>query len=348
MSPRHLPALDDLRALAVLLVLWCHVPLTTTGYPEWLKMAHTLIGPGGSGVEIFFVLSGFLITRILIGEREREVPVRWFLLRRVLRIFPIYYQLLAVMLVVHPGQEIGWSAVYLLNLREILAPLPGGPLSHTWSLCIEEHFYLLWPLVVAFAPRAWPKWVLVFGIVPGALLTAYLFDVNLPPERAMLAVQHSSPTRFLSLGIGSLLAYVEPRIMAAKGRFAKLAGLLLLPAILLHPLFLFVVLPYQFGIAAPVPAQHMPLVWLVQSCVQATILVLLCLTVGALPWTPLRAIGRISYGLYLYHLPIFHWLLVPAPTPANAAMAIGLTFAVATLSYVAVERPILGYAKRFR
>ncbi len=87
--PRHLPTLDGLRGIAVLLVLWCHVPLMVPGYPEWLHLAYWLIGPGGLGVEIFFVLSGFLITRILLHERQHGAPVRWFLLRRLLRIFPI-------------------------------------------------------------------------------------------------------------------------------------------------------------------------------------------------------------------------------------------------------------------
>jgi len=356
MQPRHLPVLDGLRALAVLLVLWCHVPLDTQGYPEWLRLAHTLIGPGGSGVEIFFVLSGFLITRILIAEREREVPVRWFLLRRLLRIFPIYYLLLLVMLVVRPDAELAWCAVYLQNLHGILVSLPEGPLGHVWSLCIEEHFYLLWPLVVAFTPRGAPKWILLLGVMPLAIVTAFLLDVHQAPERAMMAVQHASPTRFLSLAVGGLLAYGEPRIRAAPGLFAGLAGAMVVPALLLHPLFLFVVLPYQLGIEAPVPLQHTPLVWLVQSCLQGAILVLLCLTVGdargsplrVLQASPLRAIGRISYGLYLYHLPIYHWLLLPTRAPGHAVLAIGLSFAVATLSYFTIERPILRYAGRFR
>ena len=117
MPTRHLPVLDGLRAVAVLLVLWCHVPLATAGYPEWLRTANTLVGPGGTGVELFFVLSGFLITRILIREREQQVPVRWFLLRRILRIFPIYYLLLLVMLVVHTEQLRLDTAIWLMTIH---------------------------------------------------------------------------------------------------------------------------------------------------------------------------------------------------------------------------------------
>jgi peptidoglycan/LPS O-acetylase OafA/YrhL len=356
MPTRHLPVLDGLRAVAVLLVLWCHVPLATAGYPEWLRTAHTLVGPGGTGVELFFVLSGFLITRILIREREQQVPVRWFLLRRILRIFPIYYLLLLVMLVVQPSAEIGWAACYLMNLRELFGPVPGGPLDHLWSLCIEEHFYLLWPLVVAFSPPGRPKWILLGGVLPLAFLSAYLLCVHQPPERAMMAVQHASPVRFLSLGVGSLLAYGEPGLRAAPARYAALAAALVLPALVLHPLLLFAVLPYQFGIQAPVPIEFAPMVWLVQSCLQATVVLLLCLTASEARWSPLRlleaaplrAIGRISYGLYLYHLPIYHGLLHPEPILANAVLAIGASFAAATVSYFALERPILRYASRFR
>ena len=82
MLPRHLPVLDGLRAIAVLLVLWSHVPNRTPGYPEWLEIARVFLEPGGLGVEIFFVLSGFLITRILISEQRNQRPVRFFLMRR--------------------------------------------------------------------------------------------------------------------------------------------------------------------------------------------------------------------------------------------------------------------------
>src|SRR5262249_34220180 len=128
--PRHIPVLDGLRGIAVLLVLWSHVPLVTPGYPQWLQWAHVAVGPGCPGVEIFFVASGFLMPRILLAERERGLAVRWFLLRRVLRIFPIYYLLLAVMLAVDPRPEIAWCALYLSNLQSILDLTPNWPLQH--------------------------------------------------------------------------------------------------------------------------------------------------------------------------------------------------------------------------
>ncbi|MBX3463883.1 MAG: acyltransferase [Planctomycetes bacterium] len=352
MPPRHLPVLDGLRAIAVLLVLWNHVPKAVPGYPEALKVADMLVGPGGFGVELFFVLSGFLITRILIGERERHVPVRWFLARRFLRIFPIYYLLLLVLLPFRPAAEIGWCAAYLYNLKSILWGA-GGPLAHTWSLCIEEHFYLLWPLAVAFLPRGCAPRLLVFVVLPAAVGGAWLVCELVDGERALTAVQHGSPFRFLTLGTGSLLAFAEGRLLAAPRRAAALGLGLVAVGVALHPWFLF--LGPMLREAPPLVDLRLgPLAWLLQSGSLATGLVLLAVLLGEawprnpLAAAPLRAIGRISYALYLYHYPLFHYVLHPAPTAANTAIAVTATFAAATASWYALERPLLRIAARFR
>jgi peptidoglycan/LPS O-acetylase OafA/YrhL len=113
-------------------------------------------------------------------------------------------------------------------------------------------------------------------------------------------------------------------------------------------------LPSWLGTAPLLPLYHAPLVWHVHSCCLCTSILLLCLTCSASAWSPLRvlhtlplrAIGRISYGLYLYHLPIFEACIYDRPTGGNVALGLGLTFATATLSYLALERPILRYAAR--
>lgn len=352
MPPRHLPVLDGLRAIAVLMVLWCHVPKTVPGYPEWLHIAEFFIGPGGFGVELFFVLSGFLITRILISERERAVPVRWFLLRRCLRIFPIYYLLLAVLLPLRPSADIAWCAVYLSNFKSIVAPVD-GPLAHTWSLCIEEHFYLLWPLVVAFLPTRRAQQVLVFGVFPVAIVGAWLVSEFVPGDQATVAVQHGSPFRFLSLGAGALMAFHERRLGTARGRALLLALGLIALAVVLHPYVVFI-RPMLAEQPPWVDLRYGPLLWLIQSASLCTGLVLLAVLwdlrapQNLLTLAPLRAVGRISYALYLYHLPLYHWLLYPQPTGANVAVAVGATFAAATLSWFGLERPVQRVSARFR
>ena len=149
--PDHLPALDGLRALAVLLVLWTHTPLTLQ-HPE-LAAWSAFVQPGYLGVDVFFVLSGFLITRILLSEKARAVPLWKFMLRRAVRIFPAYYLLVGLVAAFAWTPDVPWCALYLGN---VFYPAFGhaGLLQHSWSLCVEEHFYLLWPPLVALLARA--------------------------------------------------------------------------------------------------------------------------------------------------------------------------------------------------
>ena len=355
-GPSNLPVLDGLRAIAVLLVLWNHMPPLVFGDPEWLKVAGYLIGPGGLGVEIFFVLSGFLITRILLAERAIGAPVRWFLVRRLLRIFPIYYLLLLVMLPFRPLSEIGWCAAYLYNLKSILWPWESGPLEHTWSLCIEEHFYLLWPLVVAFAPGPWARRTLVWFVMPAAAIGALLVGHWVADDpHAMKIVAHGSPFRFLTLGCGCLLAFWEPQLFAAPRRLLAIGLLSLGVGLALHPHLLFAFGPLWSG-TEWVSRPWAPLVQLLHGGAWCTGIVLLALHAGttrwsplrALSWRPLRAIGRISYALYLYHLPIYATVVWPAPTTRNGLIAAGLSFAAAAVSYFVIERPCQRFGNRFR
>ncbi len=350
--PRHLPVLDGLRGLAVLLVLWCHVPPSLAGYPEWLRFTYWFVEPGGLGVETFFVLSGFLITRILLAERELGAPVRWFLLRRLLRIAPIYLLLLAVMATRRPLPEIGWCAVYLFNIASITTPMP-GPLEHTWSLCVEEHFYLVWPLVVAFLPRGWSLRVLAFGIVPLALLSMVVACTRFEAVTAQLVIERFTPCRCLGLAVGALFAFGERSLLATRARATCLAAALLLLAGLGHPHFWFLLGPYWTGSGEWVSLYWAPMWWRVQTVALCAGLLLWCLRPGpgvlafVFSTAPLRAIGRISYGLYLYHLPLYY-ALAPTPNWPEIALAVGATFGVATLSFVLLERPLLRFGARFR
>ncbi|HEX5051170.1 MAG TPA: acyltransferase [Planctomycetota bacterium] len=352
--PRHLPVLDGLRGVAVLLVMWCHVPAHTPGYPSWLNAALMLVGPGSLGVEIFFVLSGFLITRILLAERAAGTPLRWFLLRRAFRIFPAYYVLLLLLLPTRPLDEIAWCAIYLHNLDAILRP-HATPLGHTWSLCVEEHFYLMWPPLVAFAAAATAARVLAWAVLPLAFAGAVLVGCTVHSDYVMNAVQHGSPFRFFSLGAGCLLAFHErPLLERSRARALVVAGCLAV-ALAMHPLLLYVLGPWWSG-RLWLPLELQQATWLLHSTSLATAIVLLGIGTRAtgrsplrlLTWSPLRGVGRISYGLYLYHFPIYWALLLHAPTPALAAAAIVLTFVAAIVSYWMLERPLLRYAGRFR
>jgi peptidoglycan/LPS O-acetylase OafA/YrhL len=158
----HLPALDGVRGLAILLVLLYHFVGQTTATNGFEAVVKWICSYGSLGVDLFFVLSGFLITGILYDSRADPQYFRSFYMRRVLRIFPLYYGVLAVLFFVVPlipalrGSEIAglrdyqaWAWLYGINVY--LAIHDGWVLSyieHFWSLAVEEHFYFIWPLVV--------------------------------------------------------------------------------------------------------------------------------------------------------------------------------------------------------
>jgi len=356
----HIPALDGLRAIAVLLVLWEHLPRGAVSKTE--AALYQLIQPGYLGVDIFFVLSGFLITRILLVDKERGVPLRYFLMRRFLRIFPIYYLTLAVVWIVRGGPELGWCAVYLSNFwfpfHEVASPL-----KHTWSLAVEEHFYLLWPLAVYLLSRRGSLRLAAFVLIPGAIAAGFIANHLYVPKGDLAAmahardiIQYGTMYRMLSLSAGAMLAFSEPF-------FRQRAGRTLLFALLLGGLGYWAV--WLAGYRPLFGSRKwiwIPAVWLVGFAAISTAWVLVGLALdrlgnGAqvlLSNRPMRFVGRISYGLYLYHFPIYFALGMLRPPGSAAATTqelltvVGLTFATATVSFYLVERPILRFQERFR
>ncbi len=156
----HLPALDGVRGLAIFLVLLDHLMLFSdrTGH-RWMDVLSQLRSLGGTGVDLFFVLSGFLITGILYDTLQEPRYFRNFYMRRFLRIFPLYYGFLFLLLILTPWLHVTWAGrqfvvfAYLQNTA-IWFPVGGFhpanlvDLNHFWSLAVEEQFYLFWPLLV--------------------------------------------------------------------------------------------------------------------------------------------------------------------------------------------------------
>jgi peptidoglycan/LPS O-acetylase OafA/YrhL len=156
LAPGRIPALDGLRAVAVLLVLFSHATLTK-GFPS-LGWASAIDRLGSAGVDVFFVLSGFLITSLLCRERDRSrtISLPAFYVRRVLRLLPAYLCFLGFVAILAATGKADiargdWIAAgtYTMNFRAH----PAWELGHIWSLSIEEHFYLLWPPMLALLPR---------------------------------------------------------------------------------------------------------------------------------------------------------------------------------------------------
>ena len=362
----HIPELDGIRAIAVLLIMWIHLPVSFLG--EGSVELRKLLLPGNLGMDLFFVLSGFLITRILLVDREAPHALRDFLTRRFLRIFPTYYLLLAVLVPTMMWEEVVACATYTTNYA-FLFMHGSSYMSHAWSLAVEEQFYLIWsPLVILLTTRM-SRNLIVYAAFPGAALTCLAAivwgDWGAHGHALRELLLHGTTTRILALGSGALLAYHEASVRSGGKRVAFLVTGLLALAYLLSQSAL-----GSFGLMRPlidaVPEGVQPrdvMIALRLFSVPAVALAVVALAVGTTgqrtPWGfvlragILRGIGRISYGLYLYHYPIFRKVRMLAEdpnAPGHVAVALGivLTFVVAIASYYVIERPLMQWGKRFR
>lgn len=207
--------LDGLRGLAALLVLWAHFPLIgESSLSKLSKLLSTYTYAGYIGVDIFFALSGFLITRILLVEKyQGTLSFRRFYIKRFLRIFPIYYLSILVVGFMITWKHMGWVAFYASNYFFSFNVDP-HPMRHTWSLCVEEHFYLFWPLIIRFFSIQTAKKIIGFLLpllaIGSAIATVFIFDKQLADD----LVYRGTSYRILTLALGSAVAYYEPQIRA--------------------------------------------------------------------------------------------------------------------------------------
>lgn len=364
---RHLPALDGVRGLAIVLVMCSHFfPGTAHNGPE--RLVRVLLSFGATGVDLFFVLSGFLITGILFDSLQDTHYFRKFYARRALRILPLYYGVLAVYAVVglvqHRGSrgELLSLALYMQNTRLLASPIfyYGGPLvlplGHFWSLAIEEQFYLVWPLLV-FLLRTRTR-----------LLAVSLAFLVLCPILRFVAWQHGSSYfavhantlyRADSLLIGGALALLlrsklHDRALAIAPWLT--ACILVIPILSIFPLPPKLFTNSLFGLVE---------LTLSYSLVAIGYFGLLGMSLSSQPvrrifsvkW--LRTLGKYSYGLYVLHLILLSYfeqpmrdLLRAMHVPKFAAiLLVGVTvfavsFSAAFLSYQLYERHFLRL-KRF-
>lgn len=344
----HLNSLDGLRGLAILAVM--------------LNNARYLRG-GFLGVDIFFVLSGFLITALLLQERRRTGTIRLgaFYARRALRLLPALFTLLAAVLLTPglfylaapPWKDVTIAAFYATNWVNALSLRNMAILEHTWSLTVEEQFYVLWPpLVLALlALRVRRRWILsmvLLGIVGSTGLRLLLWDGPASIKR----LYYGLDTRFDALLIGGLVALLVswdliPRTGKAVSAIRVVAGASA-PALVL----LLVTADRESRMT------YHGLSTLACATVAAVLLhVVYCPSRFrrlVLENAPMVWIGRISYGLYLWHDPLFLDLLNStrmarlglSGLPALAVRFIA-AFAAASLSFYLIERPFLRIKRRF-
>ncbi len=314
---------------------------------------------GFLGVDVFFVLSGFLITTLLVGEHSERGRIRLghFWMRRALRLLPALVAMVAFLWwwnwnsilldqVAALRRESVAALLYVANwglIAGVVSPL--GNFGHTWSLAIEEQFYILWPLVLLFLLGTLPRVAVLFAVgglaMASLLVRVALFDGPATYSR----VFHGSDTRAETLLVGCLLALLlQFRTLSIPPRSA-FASLLAVPGALALAWFLLSVTPQT---------EWLPRGGFTLVAVSAALLILGLHTdregplARALSWGPLVAVGRISYGLYLWHWPVFLMLApsnLDAPTAWETAVRFAATFLAAGLSWFLIERPALAYKR---
>ena len=345
LARRHFASLDGIRAIAILAVVWHH----TTQRVSWLPIT----ARGFLGVDLFFILSGYLIVTLLLRERDRngDIALKSFYMRRVLRIVPVYYAVLFVLLIAF--------GVVFRNHADAPAYLAAMPwyftytsdfireetlLAIAWSLAAEEQFYLIWPPLEKF-----------FGRFIYPILAILIFINQLINYEIILAKQHANlevlQATFTPILLGVLLAHLLHKrayydklalVFSNKWMPAIFAGILLI---------LFNIFPITADISGtPRLLIHLAMTAFLAGCVMNEQHVLRPL----LTLKPMIRIGMISYGMYLFHM--FVRTVVAAVLSRLGLDSIPLllfigtligTIITADLSFRFYETPFLKLKKRW-
>jgi peptidoglycan/LPS O-acetylase OafA/YrhL len=338
---RHLRALDGVRGLAILLVLLDHTAQSSPVAVYRLgKAVHDGLLVGRMGVDLFFVLSGFLITGILLDARGDgpTTPSGYytaFYMRRVLRIFPLYY-----LLVIPYG--IWWYWVFAQNFfvaRYGWHVVPAD-LSHLWSLSVEEQFYLVWPFVVASLPLRRLRGVCI-ALIVGAPILRFV----LPP----FAAYALTCSRADALAMGALVAILVREPQRARADIARVVFYASLGTLAM--LLATDALAVPFGWVSLVVASSL-------VALGAGAGIYLLVMTGSPRWLEspvLISIGTYSYAMYMIHVPIRRpvtdWVSANVGGTyelliANFVALLAVSWALAWISWRLIERPILSF-KRF-
>jgi peptidoglycan/LPS O-acetylase OafA/YrhL len=348
-AQRYMPGLDGLRAVAVLAVIAYHLQL------GWAQ-------GGLLGVGVFFTLSGYLITDLLLGQRDVVGHLRLgdFWIRRARRLLPALFLMLAVVVawvtLLDRSQlpalrgDVVAAAVYLSNWWNIVREAsyfarfgPPPPLEHLWTLAVEEQFYLVWPLLLWLGLRYARGHYRLAGLtLAAAALSATAMALLYQPGVDPTRVYEGTDTRAFGLLLGAALAMVWPsrhlHADLALGRRLLLDGVgvvgLVVIALLIWQTDQYSAFLYRGGILLLSVATVMVVAALAHPA---------SLLGPALGWRPLRWIGVRSYGIYLWHWPIIVLTTPNVQRGVNLPVAIlqvGATVAVAALSWRFVEEPI--------
>lgn len=352
--------LDGVRAMAVIMVMFCHWTLTTS-YVGLNRLSML----GAIGVDIFFVLSGYLITGILLDGKhhleENKIGLKKiignFYARRALRIFPVFYLLLLILFIMSfsntniTRKELLFGATYTINFYFHKYRVSTTHTGHFWSLAVEEQFYVIWPFIILFVRRKWLPLVIACFIVTGTVtqfFADYQFDYVI------------TYTCFDGFGLGALLAYIVFYRQSLIPVFYK--------AVCVIAALCFIVFMYQFlskNILVGWPLRTincMLALFVITTIIKSRLNGSYSIISRVLGNKVLVFIGRISYGVYLYHvyMPYITGYLsryLPAidfftDHPfIRFLLWFGINFLlvifIAWLSWQLIEKPILRLRKRF-
>jgi len=369
----HMPALDGVRGLAVLMVLLLHF---VGGMVPTNEIEHAVAGVtsyGGYGVELFFVLSGFLITGILYDSRNKAGYFKNFYMRRFLRIFPLYYGVLALVFQVAPlVQALRGPALDFLREHQAWAWLYGvnvfiasrgewsfSYLDHFWSLSIEEHFYFVWPLVV-WALGKNPRRLMAVSLSAslGAMLARF---VGSALGLSWWTTYVLTPFRLDGLALGSFLAILGRQPGGTALIVRQLPRVAAGAAALVAATFAWTRLVTKHGLQYVLPLRaSLVLVLLAALLMWALVAPVETMTSRFFRNRAMVFLGTYSYGIYVYHHFLSYYLVTHrteftlarwlgshgAAVALQASLGMALAIGVAWVSYEAFEKPILGL-KRF-
>lgn len=338
--------LNGLRGLAALTVMIAHLPqITNTILGYQLKFMLDASRSAYIAVDIFFILSGFLITKNLLEDKKLErFSFKNFYVKRFLRLYPIYYLAILFVGILISWERLGNVATFTSNYY-FSFDLSSNPMRHTWSLAVENHFYLIWPLIVyftshnVFVERC--KYFVIFILLLSFLLYYYFLPTNISNS----LLEKGTNTRCISLVLGAFIAYKETYFKDKDKTYKYL-----LFAIICY-VFVFII-----TLNSGIINEYMPFLIfsLILSALGSTLLFIYILNLenkSNLANTfftnkILVYVGSISYGLYLYHYPIYYvsnffgterYKVIGA---LQALIPFCLAVVISVISYQFLEKPL--------